>query len=326
MGSRCLVRIIVVLLSTIGSLHTHQVALAQFTLSAESGVWAPLFPDYEAASIVAPGGGSILTPNLFDDEQSGIGPYAGLNARYDLAGSESYLEVNAYVANADSIGSDLAVNDPGPAGTVWMPALSGSDFLSTANGESVDFSLDSEVFHHAEYVGFRRTFPESDNMFSLGAGYRHLAFDQGFTFDGLYSDDFLGRYQEDLESDFDGIQFVAGCQRRVNGNPCLFDFGFGVYRLDANYEGQTFFFDPGDSLIFDDQVSREIGDTAVTFDLTLKTERQVGDYLVRPMFVYTFLSDMPYIVHPQTETSFGPPVDLATRSASMIRGGLEVVF
>jgi hypothetical protein len=307
-------------------LHWSQSASAQLTLSATNGLWAPFLPDYEATSIVAPGGGTILTENLLDDDQSGVGPMAGLSAQYNISNTETYLELKAYVANADSMNADLTVNDPGPAGTVWMPALSGGSFLSTANGQSVDFSLDSEVFHHAEYVGVHRRVQLENCLLTIGAGYRHLGFDQDFTLDGRYSSGFFGQYREDLESDLDGALFTNGVQRRINGRCYMIESAFGVYRLDANYDGRTYFFDSGNNLIFSDQVLGEIGKTITSYDVTVKTECYFHGWRVLPMFAFTVLSDLPYIEHPQTEINFGPPVGLATRTASMLRAGVEIVF
>jgi hypothetical protein len=307
-------------------LHWSQSASAQLTLSATNGLWAPFLPDYEATSIVAPGGGTILTENLLDDDQNGIGPMAGLSAQYDISNTETYLELKAYVANADSMNADLTVNDPGPAGTVWMPALSGGSFLSTANGQSVDFSLDSEVFHHAEYVGVHRRVQLENCLLTIGAGYRHLGFDQDFTLDGRYSSGFFGQYREDLESDLDGALFTNGVQRRINGRCYMIESAFGVYRLDANYDGRTYFIDSGNNLIFSDQVLGEIGKTVTSYDVTVKTECYFHGWRVLPMFAFTVLSDLPYIEHPQTEINFGPPVGLATRTASMLRAGVEIVF
>jgi hypothetical protein len=301
-------------------------ASAQLTLSATNGLWMPFLPDYEATSIVAPGGGTVLTENLLDDDQSGIGPMSGLTAQYDIAGTETYLEANAYVANVDSMNADLAVSDPGPAGTVWMPALSGTTFLSTANGQSVDFSLDSEVFHHAEYVGVHRRVQLENCLMTIGAGYRHLGFDQDFTLDGRYSSGFFGQYHEDLESDLDGALFTNGIQRRINGRWFKIESAIGVYRLDADYDGRTYFYDSGNNLIFSDQVLSEIGETVTSYDVTVKTECYFQGLRVLPMLAFTILSDLPYIVHPQTEINFGPPVGLATRSASMLRAGVEIVF
>lgn len=302
-------------------------ATADLQISVDTGIWAPFLPDYDANSIVVNGGGTVLTPNLFNDDQADVGPTLGVKALYRLDKTNTWIEATAQFSNIESMGSNATVNDPGGTSTLWMASLDGTNVLNSPNGESFSMSLDSDVFYHTEYLGLRRKIRRNSNhVLSFGAGARFMRFDQDFNFTTAVSDGSRGQFVEGLTTDFIGGQVIAGCDSYFGQRRIMIDLGLGVYDMRAKYNGQTQLFNTGNTLFHNDNVTDTIHRAAVSFDVTVKTEWKFYYSTIRPGFQYTYISDMAHINHPQTISAPSVPASLSIKPTNMLRGTIEFIY
>lgn len=89
-------------------------ASAQSEIDVYGGFWIPFLPDYNAAAIVSNGGGTVLRPNLVNDDQSDLGGQIGLRGFYNFAPTRTIVEFDVNVAGIDGMGSRETFADPGP--------------------------------------------------------------------------------------------------------------------------------------------------------------------------------------------------------------------
>ncbi len=92
---------------------------AQTEFNFEAGTFTPAFPDYRAGSLVGPSVVSLQT-NIFEDNQSDIGPQLGQNGFYQL-GKYRRLAFDLDLAWINSMGSTETYADPGPTQSSWHP-------------------------------------------------------------------------------------------------------------------------------------------------------------------------------------------------------------
>ncbi|MCG8450160.1 MAG: hypothetical protein MI725_11355, partial [Pirellulales bacterium] len=192
--------------------------------------------------------------------------------------------------------------------------------------ESTTFTLDSDVLHYSEYIGFRDSFQTRRlGKVELGVGFGHMGFEQSFRLDALQTNNFSGQYLEDLDTTYLGGE-IRGRLRRNRGNySILFDFGIGLYDMDADYEGLSILRDGGGTVFDTSQVQSSIDDTAMTLDLALKLNTQFHGVVVRPGVHFKYISDMPVINHPMTITPT-VPVSLDSDPGYFLGVNLEILL
>ena len=296
-------------------------AFAQTEFNFEAGTFIPVLPDYRAGSIVGPGFVPVQT-NIFEDNQSDIGPQLGLNGFYQL-GRNRRLAFDLDLAWINSMGSTETFADPGPTQSVWFPTLNGTFFLSTPDGGNATFSLDSDVLHYAEYIGIQQRMQTRFGGLDLGLGFSHFAFEQDHTLDASFSTGTSGQYIEGLDSDFFGGELRGTLHRRFRSHPMLIDFGIGLFGMDADYSGNSLIRNAAGTIVAQESATSQVDDFAVTLDIGLRTEKVVRGICVRPNVHLRYISSMPEIHHPQTIVS-GPPVFLDTTDALVVTTGLEI--
>jgi hypothetical protein len=304
-------------------------AHAQTEWTASAGGWIPFLPEYRAISDVSGGGATIERQNIFEQDTADLGGQLGLRVLHHFGGTLTSLEARASIAGLETESRGSGFADPATS-TIWMASLDGNNFLATPPNTTIRFDLDSDVFFHDEYIGLRDRFDFTDwgiGEVFIGCGFSHMRFDQDYRLHGVISDGARGLYAENLESNFLGGQIVSTITREIFGHRVLLDTNIGFYNVDADYNGSTRLADNGGNVYHTDRVILEHSEGATTVDLALRTDLYFSSVLVRPMIGMKYISDMPSIVHPQTEiVSGGQPVLLSTDSAYLLNFGLEILL
>lgn len=302
-------------------------AAAQAEWTIAGGGWIPFFPEYKAGSIVGAGGLPVLQENIFSEDMVDLGGQLRLRGLYHFTGTRTVLEAHASIAGLETESGSRSFADAAGS-SVWLASLDGTNFLATPDTTSMSLGLDSDVFFNEQYIGLRDRFDLTDwgiGELTIGCGFHHMRFDQDFQLDAFVTDGSSGVYREELDSSFIGGQVVSTISRRIFGHKVMLDTNVGFYDLNYNYDGNTRLFDTGGVLDHTDRVRLD-GSTAVTsFDLALRSDMIVSGLLVRPTIGMRYISDMPSIVHPQTN-SFLAPVRLTTESSYFLNFGLEILL
>ena len=303
-------------------------ASAQSEIDVYGGFWIPFLPDYNAASIVSNGGGTVLQPNLVNDDQSDVGGQIGIRGFYRFAPTRTMVEFDLNVAGIDRMGSRESFADPGPTSTIWMANLTGNAFLASGNGETATFTLGSDVLNYSEYIGLRDRFdlcPYGIGLLDLGFGFSHMAYDQNHDLLGEFSSGVSGQYLEDVDNDYYGLDIRSTITRALGGRPVKLDFNFGIYDMDGSYDGTSIFRNAGGAVINTARVVDSISKTAYTVDLAMRVDAHWGRVLVRPGISLKYISDMVSINHPQTIAA-ASPVSIGTDDAFVLGLNLEMML
>lgn len=323
------IRIPLVLMLAVGMIslgQTHASAQSEFDLY--GGFWIPFLPDYNAASIVTNGGGTVLRPNLVNDTISDVGGQIGLRGFHHFAPTRTMLEFDVNVAGINRMGSRESFADPGPTSTIWMANLTGNAFLASADGGSATFSRNSDVLNHSQYIGLRDRFDLCDygiGLVDLGFGFSHMAYDQNHDLTGAFSSGLTGRYLEDADNDYYGVDIRSTVNRSWGNRPVKFDFNFGIYDMDGSYDGTSVFRNAGGAVLDTARVVDSISKTAYTVDLAMRVDAHWGRVLVRPGISLKYISDMVSINHPQTIAA-ASPASIGTDDAFVLGLNLEMML
>ena len=310
------------MLGTSPSLH----AQSEWTVS--GGGWIPFMPEYEAASVVGPGGFPVLQENVFQDDLVDFGGQLKLRALYYFTGTRTILESHISIAGLETESGYLNIADQ-PGSSVWLASLDGTNQLATPDTTSMRVGLESDVLFHDEYIGLRDRFDLTSwgiGELTIGCGFHHMRFDQDFSFGALVSDGSNGAYREELESNFLGGQVVSTISRSVFGRTVMLDTNLGFYRLDADYQGSTRLADTANVAFHTDQVNLTRSFNATTLEIALRTDWNIQSVLVRPSIGMKYISDMPTIMHPQLNGGGANPVSLDSSSAYFLNFGFEILL
>ncbi len=322
-------RILFVLMLAAGMISLGQTqASAQSEINVYGGLWAPFLPDYNAASIVSNGGGTVLQPNLFNDDQQDVGAQIGIRGLQRLGPTRTMLEIDLNIAGVDEMGSRATFTDSNATSTIWMANLTGNAFLATGDGESATFSLDSDVLNHSEFIGLRDRFDLCDygiGLLDLGCGFSHMAYDQNHDLLGEFSSGLSGQYLETVDNDYYGVDIRSTVSRAMGGRSVKLDFNVGIYDMDGNYDGTSIFRNAGGAVVNSSRVLDTIKKTAYTVDLAMRVDATWGRVLVRPGISLKYISDMVSINHPQTIAA-ARPVTLSTDDAFVLGLNLELLL
>ena len=296
-------------------------AFAQVEWSVEAGTWLPILPDYQAASIVQTGAFTPIQTNVFNDDQTALGPAFGLNSIYYID------QCNAVVADLDlawvnGVGASTTVADPGTTQSVWLASLNGTSFLASQNGGAGTFSLDSDLLHYGEFIGFRRRISQD---FSFDIGFSHQAFEQDYLFDAVFTSGTNGQYQEQLNTDFFGGELRGHLCRTVHDQPLQLDLGIGLFGMDTDYSGVSVFRTAGGTIFNQDSLALEQQDFAVMLQARIRGQREVCGVLLQPILNLKYISSMPQINHPQTIIAT-EPATLGTDDALILSSMIELSF
>lgn len=301
---------------------------AQSEVGVYGGLWIPILPDYRAASLVTPGGGTVLVPNLFQDEQEDAGGQIGIRGLHRFVPTRTMLEFDLNIAGVEEMGSRASFTDGGAGETIWLANLAGTNAFATADGQSVALNLDSDVLHHSQYIGLRDRFDLCKygmGVVDLGCGFSHMAFIQNHTLGAVLSNGFTGEYDEDVDNEYYGIDIRSSFHRRLGRRNARFDLNFGIYDFDGDYDGVSRFRDAAGTLLDSSRVVDSISETAFTVDLGIRLESSFGRMLLRPGVSFKYISDMVSINHPQTTTA-SEPVSLTTGDAYLIGLNVELLL
>ncbi|MCG8651932.1 MAG: hypothetical protein MI861_18980 [Pirellulales bacterium] len=302
-----------------------QQAAGQTELDLYGGLWIPFLPDYTAGSIVPNGGGSVLQPNIFRDDQIDAGAQVGLRGIHQFGAVPVQGEFDLNLAGVAEMGSRATVADPDAASTVWLANLTGNAFLATANGETATFSLDSDVLFYSEYVGLRDQVNLRGlglGVVDLGIGFKHMAFEQDHLLSTTFNTTGLsGQYIEDIDTNYFGGEIRSTFHGSVGRRPVHLDFAVGLFDMDGDYNGTSVFRNAVGATTNTATVVDSIGETAVTVDVALRSDVYVRGVLVQPEISFMYLSDLVTMNHPQTIVLTNP-VSLDTDSTYVI--GLNV--
>ena len=278
------------------------------------------------------GFGTVVERDLFKDEQTALGTSFAIDGNLHLQENPSVMvDFDFHYASADNFGSSQTFADPGFGQTIWMASLDGVGFLSTLNGETVDFALDSDAILYGEYVGFRKQFssnPFGFDYFDLGCGFSHMRMEQEHLFHSHFTtSDLRGNYNEQLDSNYLGGEIRTKAIRQTQFGPVIVDFGFGFYWMNGDYDGVSELVTAG-GVVFDrDIVNQQIDAFAVMAEMAVRTETVLFGYTVRPGLHFRYLSDIASIEHPHTEVFVEtPPVSLSTQSGYTLGFNVEVPF
>lgn len=302
-------------------------ASAQLEMKADLGVWAPFLPSYKAGSIV--NGGTPVQRNIFRDNQADVGMQAGIHSFYRLSDDLPLIESETMFAGINQMGSSQSTT--APAGdSVWLASLNGVTSLSSGAGGSADFGVDSEVFHWNKYLGLRENFAlggSGQNPISLGAGLSMMQFQQNHQLDALFSTGTSGQYLEDVDTDYIGGEIRATISRSLHGHCVKLDLAFGVYDMNADYEGTSVFRNAGGVVTDTGSVTTNLNEVATTFDVGLRMDSTIRGVLVQPSINFKYISDMVAIDHPQTENAvFNNPVSIRTDDAIVLSAELSILL
>ncbi len=310
-------------------LGSQQNAQAQREVDVYGGLWIPFLPDYNAGSIVPNGGGSVQTPNIFNDNQTDVGGQIGIRGLYRFYPTKTMVEFDLNIAGIDSMGSNASVADPDAASTVWLANLTGTGFLATANGATAHFSLDSDVLHYSEFIGLRDRFDISRwgmGTVDLGCGFSHLGFQQDFTLSALFDGSGnTGRYFEQIDTNYIGGDIRSTFNKQIHGRMVRLDLNFGIYDMDGKYDGRSVFRNAGGAVLNTSSVVDEIKKTAFTLDVGLRMDTNIRGVLVRPGIHFKYFTDMVSMNHPQTIVA-ADPVRLTTKDAYVLGLNVEVML
>lgn len=293
---------------------------AQNSLSVEAGTWLPILPDYRAASIVQSGAFNPVQTNIFNDDQTALGPAFGLNGQLGL-NSNNALVMDLDLAWVNDVGASTTIADPGPTQSVWLASLNGTNFLNSQNGGAGRFSLDSDLLHYSEFVGFRHYF--NDRNLSVDVGFSHQAFEQDYLFDAVFTSGINGQYQEQLDTNFFGGEIRGHLCTKVHCQPVQLDLGIGFFGRDTNYDGTSVFRTSGGSVFDQGTLSLSEQDFAVTLQAGIRGEREICNILLRPLFGLKYISSMPTINHPQTVIPV-EPASLGSEGALILNSMVEI--
>lgn len=300
-------------------------AQSEWTVSA--GGWIPFLPEYKAISEVGPGGVPVLRDNLFRDDMVDLGGQLKLRAFHHFTGYRTFLEAHASIAGLETSSGRSTIADQ-PGSSIWMASLDGTNVLSTPDTTTATFGLDSDVLFTDQYIGLRDRFDLTDwgiGELFIGCGFHHMRFDQDFQFNAAISNGFGGTFREELDSTFIGGQIVSTIKRTIFGRTYMLDTNLGFYDLTYEYDGVTRFFDNANNQYHADQVGIRDTQGVTTFDLALRSDWVVSGVLVRPTIGMKYISDMPTIIHPNTNVA-APPVSLTTASSYFLNFGFEILL
>lgn len=319
---------LVFLLAPVAFITSGQEAAGQTRLYFDGGTWIPFLPDYTAGSIVGPGGAPVIQRDLLADDQIDVGTQLGLTGFHHLNQSSTMLEVDLNIAGIGSMGAAGTFADPGAGQSVWLASLNGAGFISTLDGESATLRLDSDVLHYSEYIGLRDTFATRRlGDVELGVGFGHMGFEQSFQLDALITSGASGQYLEDLDTTYLGGEIRGRLRKNMGDYAILFDFGIGLYDMDADYQGISVLRNTVGAVFDQDQVLLGIDDTAMTLDLAMKIDTQFHGVVMRPGIYFKYISDMPVINHPMTEEVPVPvPVSLDSDPGYFLGVNLEILL
>ncbi len=311
------------------SVTTGRNASAQSEIDVYGGLWLPFLPDYNAGSIVTNGGGSVLVPNVFNDDQIDAGGQIGLRGLHRFLPTRTMVEFDVNIAGVDSMGSSSTIADPNAASTVWLSNLQGNAFLATPDGTSATFSLDSDVLHYSEFIGLRDRFDLRDwglGLFDIGCGFSHLGFEQDFVLDvAPINGGLSGQYVEELDTHYVGGDIRSTFNQCWNGRWVRFDLNLGIYDMDGQYDGTSYFRNAVGTVFDSARVIDELKKTAFTVDVGLRVDTNVRGVLVRPGIHLKYLSDMVSINHPQTNVA-AIPATLSTKEAYILGLNVEIML
>lgn len=303
-------------------------AAAQAEWTVSGGGWIPFLPEYEAVSVVGPGGVPVLRENVFSDDMVDLGGQLRLRGLYHFTGTRTILEAHASIAGLATESGSQSLAD-GIGSSVWMASLDGTDALSTPDTTSMSFGLDSDVFFNEQYIGLRDRFDLTDwgiGELTIGCGFHHMRFDQDFQFDAFVTDGSSGVYREELDSSFIGGQIVSTLSRRIFGHKVMLDTNVGFYDMNYDYDGRSRLFDATSVLRHSDRIRLDGTEGVTSLDLALRTDMVFSGVLLRPMVGMRYISDMPSIIHPQTNEAPAVPVSLTTESSYFLNFGLEILL
>jgi hypothetical protein len=323
------IRIPFLLMLAVGMISLGQTqASAQSEIDVYGGFWIPFLPDYNAAAIVSNGGGTVLRPNLVNDDQSDLGGQIGLRGFYNFAPTRTIVEFDVNVAGIDGMGSRETFADPGPTSTIWMANLAGNAFLASNNGETASFALSSDVLNNSEFIGLRDRFDLCSygiGLLDLGCGFSHMAYDQDHDLLGQFASGLSGQYLEDVDNRYYGVDIRSTITRAMGNRPVKLDFNVGIYDMDGSYDGTSVFRNAGGAVLNTARVVDSISKTAYTVDLAMRVDANWGGVLVRPGISLKYISDMVSIDHPQSIAA-ASPVTIGTDDAYVLGVNLEIML
>ncbi len=298
---------------------------AEIEVDLDTGLWIPFLPDYTAGSIVS--GGVAQQRDLFRDDQTDVGIEAGLSGFFRHSPDSHRVDFDFGLAGIDSMGSTGTFADPGATQSVWFASLDGNGFINTNDGNNATFALDSDVFHNRQYIGLGDTWlimGDPHREIDMALGFSHLGFEQDFVLDARFDSGRSGQYVEALDSDYLGGEIRSSMIRRVKQRDLLFEFGVGLFNMNARYQGQSTLRTAGNVLFDTDSAVDEIDEFAVTVDAGLRLDTQVAGVGVRPGITFKYISDMPVINHPMTEVPNSDPVFLSTKNGYFLGLNVEI--
>lgn len=292
------------------------------------GGWIPFMPEYKAGSVVGPGGIPVIADDVFRSDMVDLGGQLKFRVMHHFAPTRTFLEAHASIAGLETGSGSQTVADTGIGSSVWMASLDGTNFINSPDGGAISFGLDSDVMFTDQYIGLRDRFDLTDwgiGELIIGCGFHHMRFDQDFQFDAFVSDGRSGVYREELDSTFIGGMIVSTIQRRVFGRTFMLDANLGFYDMTYDYDGRTRLFDATNVQVHADRVNLRGTEGVTSFDLALRTDFNMSGVLVRPTVGMKYISDMPSIIHPDTNALIAP-VRLSTESSYFLNFGLEILL
>ena len=314
----------VVLQSGVGS--NRSFGQSEWTVT--GGGWVPFLPEYKAGSIVGPGGVPVIADEIFHEDMVDLGGQLKFRVTHHFSPTRTFLEAHASIAGLETESGAKTVADAGPGSSIWMASLDGTAALATPDTTTATFGLDSDVLFNDQYIGLRDRFDLTDwgiGELIIGCGFHHMRFDQDFQFNAAISNGFGAVYQEELDSTFLGGQIVSTIKRKIFGRTFMLDTNLGFYDLTYNYDGASRFFDNAGNQYHNDQIALRGTEGVTAFDIALRTDMVMAGVLVRPTIGMKYISDMPTIIHPNTNV-LAPPVRLSTESSYFLNFGLEILL
>lgn len=298
--------------------------LAETELFTTHGSWIPVLVDYDAGSIVTNGGGTVVQPNLYNNNQADFGFRGGLRGLRSIAGTTKKLEFSVNLAGINTMASSTdTFFDPNASTTVWLANLDGNAFLATPDGGHATFSLDSDVLHYSEYIGIRNRWDSAD--MEIGFGFSHMGFDQDFSLNAAFSTGSTGQYIEDLDTDYFGGQIRTSRTRHLLGRNVNIDLNLGLYGMNGDYRGTSIFRNGVGTIVNTSNRTDTIKKLATTVELNLSVDSNFRGIYIRPGLQFKYISDMVEIEHPQTIT-LSEPVRMATDGAFIFGTNLQILL